>query len=533
VASVSLENLKSKTMAKKIRKYGIGGILQTYGTPQQAGSLTGGSWMASPDMIFEDGGTIDSKIDKLEGKALYIFQLGIKEPMVAQIMKAELDSPKFSKRGLKLMFRNGGEEKIKAEDVKSFLSGEPVEMKDDKEPYLISLKKKFNLGGVVQRFSSAGLLQFSPSTVNEVGNFFEEGGKIGFEELSKKVARRYKGKTVPNQYQSEYGEKYDAKEAKEVGDKVAAKVYRQQQAKMADGGTIEIGDYVKAKKGTASGIVYKKLGSFIYLKDKYGTESQTLHEEAKFKKAKMPKYAKGGEAPVYVENQGKSYNEDMYSGILSDFDMDGLPNADDPNPFGGEDKQSVEQMKFSKTFKGVLDKKNELDEDLNVFIDKLRNNAPSNSKIYGRTKTPFSILNKLVSTRMLDEKRGLKDLVGTTVAFDDYEDLEDFKDKAKKGLYGKVVDFDDYYANPKDGYRAYHFIIEQNGVPIELQLKTNRMKDVNVLSHDAYKNKKLNKDYMLYLTTLAEHADKGNKTAQNEFAQLMSKKSQVEKQLNN
>ena len=590
-------------MAKKIRKYGIGGILQNYGTPQQAGSLTGGAWAGSSAMIFEDGGTLDSKIDKLEGKTLYIFQLGVKEPMAFQIKKAELDSPRFSKRGLKLMFHSAGEEKIKAEDVKAFLSGEAIEMKDDKEPYLISLKKNYDLGGIVQRFSSASLLKFSPSTVNEVGNFFEEGGK------------------------------------------------------MPASSTIEVGDYVKAKKGTASGIVYKKLGSFIYLKDKYGTESQTLHEEAKFKKAQMPKYAQGGytkrfsndmlykirekqkhdrldtegvgnfelpkdrntrylyqlddfdeqlvqgmklkpnehifryesettkvgkfnplvkinldnqlvyfltdeamesgdikferkgvkakfinisdkyaqggNVPVHIKDEGVSFDEDMYSGILSDFDMDGLPNADDPNPFEGQDATSVEQMKFSKTFKNILETKQELNDDLNEFIGKLKINVPSQSKIYGRTKTPFSILNKLVSTRLLDEKKGLQDLVGTTVTFEDYEDLEDFKNKAKRGLYGKVVDYDDYYADPKDGYRAFHFVIEQNGVPIELQLKTNRMKDVNVLSHDAYKNKKLNKDYMLYLTTLADNADKGNKTAQNEFSRLMSNKSQVEKQLNN
>ena len=548
-------------MAKKIRKYGIGGILQQYGTPQQAGSLTGGAWAGSSAMIFEDGGTLDSKIDKLEGKTLYIFQLGVKEPMAFQIKKAELDSPRFTKRGLKLIFHSAGEEKIKAEDVKAFLSGEAIEMKDDKEPYLISLKKKFNLGGVVQRFSSAGLLQFSPSTVNEVGNFFEEGGKMAdgeqmvdlFEDyekqepklrkIVKKINDAYDVDQVNVAFLNRMLQEVEAIDYTfEIDMDGSAYGLRPKNVPLtrlegfeeyADGGIIEIGDYVKAKKGTASGIVYKKLGAFIYLKDKYGTESQTLHEEAKFKKAKMPKYAKGGEAPVYVENQDVSYDEDMYSGILSDFDMDGLPNADDPNPFGGEDKQSVEQMKFSKTFKGVLDKKNELDEDLNVFLDKLKANAPSNSKIYGRTKTPFSILNKLVSTRMLDEKKGLKDLVGTTVAFDDYEDLENFKNKAKKGLYGKVIDFDNYYESPKDGYRAFHFVIEQNGVPIELQLKTNRMKDVNVLSHDAYKNKKLNKDYMLYLTTLADNADKGNKTAQNEFSRLMSNKSQVEKQLNN
>jgi hypothetical protein len=63
-----------------------------------------------------------------------------------------------------------------------------------------------------------------------------DGGKIGFEALSKKVASRYAGKNVKPKYQGEYGKTYDKAEAKEVGDKVAAKVYRMQQGKMAAGG---------------------------------------------------------------------------------------------------------------------------------------------------------------------------------------------------------------------------------------------------------------------------------------------------------
>jgi hypothetical protein len=66
-----------------------------------------------------------------------------------------------------------------------------------------------------------------------------DGGKIGFEALSKKVAARYMGEKVKPQYQDEYGKTYSAEEAKEVGDKVAGKVYREQQAKMADGGELE------------------------------------------------------------------------------------------------------------------------------------------------------------------------------------------------------------------------------------------------------------------------------------------------------
>ncbi len=60
---------------------------------------------------------------------------------------------------------------------------------------------------------------------------FAQGGKISFEGLANKVAKRYVGKKVSKEYQAEYGKTYDAKEAKEVGNKVAGKVYQQQVAK--------------------------------------------------------------------------------------------------------------------------------------------------------------------------------------------------------------------------------------------------------------------------------------------------------------
>jgi hypothetical protein len=72
---------------------------------------------------------------------------------------------------------------------------------------------------------------------NDYGGGFQiieqygKGGKIGFEGLAKKVAKRYVGKKVSKEYQAEYGKTYDAKEAKEVGNKVAGKVYQQQVAK--------------------------------------------------------------------------------------------------------------------------------------------------------------------------------------------------------------------------------------------------------------------------------------------------------------
>ena len=63
------------------------------------------------------------------------------------------------------------------------------------------------------------------------------GGNIGFKGLSDKVAKRYEGKKVAPKYQGEYGKRYSKSEAKEVGNKVAGKVYQQQQGrKMAMGG---------------------------------------------------------------------------------------------------------------------------------------------------------------------------------------------------------------------------------------------------------------------------------------------------------
>jgi len=64
-----------------------------------------------------------------------------------------------------------------------------------------------------------------------MNNQMRKGGRLGFEGLSRKVAEYYSGKKVPKQYQKTYGKTYDSKEAKEVGDKVASKVYRRQISK--------------------------------------------------------------------------------------------------------------------------------------------------------------------------------------------------------------------------------------------------------------------------------------------------------------
>jgi hypothetical protein len=82
--------------------------------------------------------------------------------------------------------------------------------------------------------------------------WYAKGGEIGFEGLSKKVANNYEGKKVDPKYQDEYGKTYNKKEAKEVGNRVAAKVYKQQLAKMEHGGELpeDLGRYFVKTRGT-------------------------------------------------------------------------------------------------------------------------------------------------------------------------------------------------------------------------------------------------------------------------------------------
>jgi len=89
---------------------------------------------------------------------------------------------------------------------------------------------------ILNRLSSMGLVDKAVIKGTQEATFtFKEkhakGGKIGFESLANKVAKRYVRKKVAKQYQDEYGKTYDAQEAKEVGNKVAGKVYQQQVAK--------------------------------------------------------------------------------------------------------------------------------------------------------------------------------------------------------------------------------------------------------------------------------------------------------------
>jgi len=129
-------------------------------------------------------------------------------------------------------------------------------------------------------------------------NGFEEmakGGSIGFEALSKKVASRYAGKNVKPKYQKEYGKTYDKAEAKEVGDKVAAKVYRMQQGKMAMGGKMQgYNDRLDESLADRNNKISKMNATFKARRNESKGENKALGKKAYSSVSTMDKMASGG-----------------------------------------------------------------------------------------------------------------------------------------------------------------------------------------------------------------------------------------------
>ena len=98
------------------------------------------------------------------------------------------------------------------------------------------------------------------------------------------------------------------------------------------------------------------------------------------------------------------------------------------------------------------------------------------------------------------------------------------EERSVAGQIGKVLEFEDFYENPNNGYRAYHFLIavQKDGktFPVEVQVKTERVKKLAGLSHTVYKRGNLNAKGFNKLNELALKSDKGDKQAQKKFDEI-------------
>jgi ppGpp synthetase/RelA/SpoT-type nucleotidyltranferase len=243
-------------------------------------------------------------------------------------------------------------------------------------------------------------------------------------------------------------------------------------------------------------------------------------------------YAKGGEISIDVSN--KVYDKSKYPYIFGDFDKDGIKNVDDPRPYKAGDETTIEQVKFSDVFEKVIENQKSVREPMYKIVDKLKSIAPKNSKIIARAKTPYSIFNKLVNKKMNNiqyvqtgDVEGLTDLVGTTIIVNNYREVNSLKNKILNGAIGEILEFKDYYESPKAGYMAYHFITLYEGIAVEVQIKTKRMKLLNQASHFAYKDETLDAKKLLELSQLMDEADKGDVRAKSMANEILKNRNEL------
>jgi len=226
-------------------------------------------------------------------------------------------------------------------------------------------------------------------------------------------------------------------------------------------------------------------------------------------------FAKGGQVQVDIAKDDVKMQR--YAGVLGDFDKDGIPNSDDPHPTRKGDKKAVEEKHLTGAIETLFEQRPALKEQMRGTAKGLAALNIPHSKVIARVKSPYSIINKLVEKKMLvpgNPKKGLTDIIGTTLIVDSTQDLREAEKKIRAGALGKVIEAEDFYAVEHDGYKAVHFIIEgKGGIPVEVQVKTHRQKAINELSHTPYKYNNLNAQRMGELSELARKADDGDNVA--------------------
>lgn len=239
--------------------------------------------------------------------------------------------------------------------------------------------------------------------------------------------------------------------------------------------------------------------------------------------ATHPKYEKAlRENPPSVMGR-----EEQYPGIFRDLDGDDIPTADDPDPLTPGNTESIEEVQLSDELRKIFDVQREYDQARQDTKEALEDMP---GKVQSRTKTPYSIINKLRRKRIGGEK-GITDIAGTRLIVENHDDLEMAVEKIESGALGDVMEKEDHYQSEGNPYSAVHFIVEVDGKPVEVQVLTERIKKIAGAAHTPYKEGHLNADRQRELTNMAERADKGDEQAAKKIDQILQDEEELKRQL--
>jgi len=244
---------------------------------------------------------------------------------------------------------------------------------------------------------------------------------------------------------------------------------------------------------------------------------------------------------IEVNKYTKEIPNSIYQGVISDYDKDGISNADDLEPNKKSDIK-LEEISLKDELIDIIKYRNlfvKVQKDVLDKIGEINTCGKIQCTIKTRIKTPYSIINKLRRRSLtnvktldkLDKKakeflknknlkgidlyKGLTDILGFMVVVEDFDSLTKLKNEIEQGKLGEVLEFEDFYANDNNGYRAYHFLLstefEGTFIPYELQIRTARVNKLAGITHTIYKQGKLNGEFNNKLSKQIELADKGNK----------------------
>ena len=117
--------------------------------------------------------------------------------------------------------------------------------------------------------------------------------------------------------------------------------------------------------------------------------------------------AEGGK--ISKEYSTKEIPLSLYKSFFQDTDGDGVPNVDDVAPFQSSDKTRLEEVSLSEEMRTIINYRNDFEDvrkdvvkDLDDIIEEC--DAKGDCGILSRTKTPYSIVNKLRRRSLTDVK---------------------------------------------------------------------------------------------------------------------------------
>jgi len=165
--------------------------------------------------------------------------------------------------------------------------------------------------------------------------------------------------------------------------------------------------------------------------------------------------------------------------IFGDFDDDGVKNIDDKRPFNQEQVEPVSDFLLSRDLKDIEAVSRAHSDSLDVIKEDVQSLG---YKTKSRIKSLQSVLNKL-KRKYLDD---IRDFAGLRIFINDEDDAR------KLGRYiqntYKIIKFKDFYKTPGlGGYEALHYIVEIEGRPVEVQLKTKEQQKKADEMHAKYK----------------------------------------------